>query len=209
MGRKVVRGDASLRGGFLFLGNHVILDFLNTRLVIDEKTTELLPDFKAWIRWLRAAGLLEERDVAPMKAAWDRMGRKPHPAMLVRGLRETLRADILAWEQGGAVRARTVERLNRTLQEHPMLARLRTQGSGFVTERWFRPRRTSDLFAPLAHWAMDLFVNADPSRVRKCDNCVLHFCDASKKGQRRWCSMKMCGNRHKVWAYAERRRGKA
>jgi predicted RNA-binding Zn ribbon-like protein len=35
---------------------------------------------------------------------------------------------------------------------------------------------------------------------------VLHFQDTSKKGTRRWCSMRLCGNRHKVAAYADRQR---
>jgi predicted RNA-binding Zn ribbon-like protein len=43
-------------------------------------------------------------------------------------------------------------------------------------------------------------------RVRKCDQCVLHFYDISKKGTRRWCSTQLCGNRQKVAAYAARRR---
>jgi predicted RNA-binding Zn ribbon-like protein len=51
-----------------------------------------------------------------------------------------------------------------------------------------------------------LFSAIDRSRVRKCDQCVLHFYDISKKGTRRWCSMQLCGNRLKVAAYAARRR---
>jgi len=34
----------------------------------------------------------------------------------------------------------------------------------------------------------------------------LDFYDTSKKGTRRWCSMKMCGNRAKVAAWTERHR---
>jgi predicted RNA-binding Zn ribbon-like protein len=51
-----------------------------------------------------------------------------------------------------------------------------------------------------------LFANIDRRRVRKCDQCVLHFHDTSKKGTRRWCSMQLCGNRLKVASYAARRR---
>jgi len=51
-----------------------------------------------------------------------------------------------------------------------------------------------------------LFAEADRNRVRKCGQCVLHFHDTSKKGIRRWCSMRLCGNRLKVAAYAARQR---
>ena len=76
-------------------------------------------------------------------------------------------------------------------------------------ELWFESRQPEDLFAPLAHSAAKLFASVDRNRVRKCDQCVLHFHDTSKKGTRRWCSMQLCGNRLKVAAYAARQRGHA
>jgi predicted RNA-binding Zn ribbon-like protein len=36
----------------------------------------------------------------------------------------------------------------------------------------------------------------------------LWFSDQTKSHQRRWCSMEMCGNRHKVAAYRKRRRSR-
>jgi hypothetical protein len=44
--------------GFLFVGNQLALDFLNTRPVQDGEALELLPDFTALLRWYKAAGLL-------------------------------------------------------------------------------------------------------------------------------------------------------
>ena len=49
-----------------------------------------------------------------------------------------------------------------------------------------------------------------PDRLRRCANpeCVLHFFDISKRGDRRWCSMAGCGNRAKAARhYARRRQG--
>jgi len=76
----------------------------------------------------------------------------------------------------------------------------------YATELYFERRHPEDLFAPLAHGVAALFANVDRRRVRKCNQCVLHFHDTSKKGTRRWCSMQLCGNRLKVAAYAARRR---
>jgi predicted RNA-binding Zn ribbon-like protein len=36
------------------------------------------------------------------------------------------------------------------------------------------------------------------------DDCYLMFFDTSRPGNRRWCSMQRCGNRHKVGAYRSR-----
>ena len=103
----------------------------------------------------------------------------------------------------------TVAELNRLMIDHPMLTKLKARGSASSTELWFEPRQPEDLFAPLANSTASLFANVDRSRVRKCDQCVLHFHDTSKKGTRRWCSMQLCGNRLKVAAYAARQRMRA
>jgi predicted RNA-binding Zn ribbon-like protein len=92
------------------------------------------------------------------------------------------------------------------MADHPMRAKLNTSQSAFAIKLWFELRQPEDLFAPLAHSTATLFANVDRSRVRKCDQCVLHFHDTSKKGTRRWCSMQLCGNRRKVAAYAARKR---
>jgi len=44
--------------GFLFVGNHLALDFLNTRPVLADGPKELLPDVDALVRWLVASGVL-------------------------------------------------------------------------------------------------------------------------------------------------------
>ena len=121
-------------------------------------------------------------------------------------MRERLRKEVLARERGGTVHRAAIDELNRLMAEHPMLARLKASGSAPTTELWFDPRRPEDLFAPLAHSAATLFADLDRNRVRKCRQCVLHFYDTSKKGTRRWCSMRLCGNRLKVAAYAARQR---
>ena len=124
----------------------------------------------------------------------------------MRGLRERLRREVLAWEHGGAAHQTAIDELNQLMAEHPMLTRLKRTGNASLTELWFDVRRPDDLFAPLAYSTAMLFASADRNRVRKCGQCVLHFYDTSKKGTRRWCSMQLCGNRLKVAAYAARQR---
>jgi len=90
---------------------------------------------------------------------------------------------------------------------YPMRARLKERnGKELLTELYFKPQRPEDLWAPLAHAPAILFANSNRARVRKWDQCVLHFVDMSKKGTRRWCRMQLCGNRLNVAAYAARQR---
>jgi predicted RNA-binding Zn ribbon-like protein len=198
--------NSDWRDGFLFVGNHFALDFLNTCPVQDGEPAELLPDFNALLRWFRAAGLLTSSDSRDLLQEWEDSGRARRAVEAIRGLREKLRKEVLTWERGGTVHHSAIDDLNRLLAEHPMLTRLKASGSAPSTELWFEPCRPEDLFAPLAHSAASLFANVDRDRVRKCGQCVLHFYDTSKKGTRRWCSMQLCGNRLKVAAYAARQR---
>ena len=58
------------RAGFLFVANHLALDFLNTCPVQNGEATELLPDFDALLRWSKAADLLTSGDVANLRQQW-------------------------------------------------------------------------------------------------------------------------------------------
>ena len=202
---KAVR-KSDWRDGFLFLGNHLALDFLNTHPVQNGEAVELLPDFDALLRWFQAADLLGSRQATSLRQEWGESARAQHVVGAMRELRERLRKEVLSTERGGTVRREAIDELNHLMAEHPMLTRLKASGSTSSTELWFDPRQPEDLFAPVAHSAAMLFSDVDRNRVRKCGQCVLHFYDTSKKGTRRWCSMQLCGNRLKVAAYAARRR---
>lgn len=192
--------------GFLFVGNNVVLDFLNTRPVQNGETTELLPDFDALVRWFQAAGLLTAAEAASFRRRWGSSDRGRRALQAARELRERLRADVLAWEAGAALSGATIHELNRLMDEHPMRTKIRSGQGAITKDLWFGTDRPEDLLAPLAHSAAALFTELNRERVRKCQQCVLHFHDTSKKGTRRWCSMRLCGNRLKVAAYAARRR---
>jgi predicted RNA-binding Zn ribbon-like protein len=193
------------RDGFVFVGNHLILDFLNTCPVQDGQSQELLPDFNAVLRWFRAAGILTSQKIRELEH-WEASPRAQRLTAEIRQLREKLRRDIATWEHGGKVPATTINELNELMARHPMLTSIKTDGKAAIAELWFEARQPEDLFAPIAHSAAILFAAAERKRVRQCGNCVLHFYDISKKGTRHWCSMRLCGNRLKVAAYAARQR---
>jgi predicted RNA-binding Zn ribbon-like protein len=195
------------KDGFLFVGNHLALDFLNTRPVQDGQPMELLPDFAALLRWFYAAGLLCFREVTDLDRRWGQSAAARRTLDDLLGLRERLRKVVLAWENERAVQDSTIDELNRLMAAYPMRTRLaKSNRKAPGAELYFKPQSPEDLFAPLAHAAAMLFADTNRDRVRKCDQCVLHFVDTSKKGTRRWCSMQLCGNRLKVAAYAARQR---
>lgn len=205
MAKAGVKSDPDWKDGFLFLGNQLALDLLNTRPVQNDDPLEMLPNFDALLRWFQAADLLTWRQAESLQRHWGDSVRARRTVKAVRELRERLRKQVTAWEDGATVHNSTVHELNTLMADHPMRTRLQTGGATASAELWFKPYQPEDLFAPLAHSAAMLFAN-DRGRVRKCGQCVLHFYDTSKKGTRHWCSMRLCGNRVKVAAYAQRRR---
>lgn len=198
--------DSLQRDGFLFLGNQLALDFLNTRPVQNGEPIELLADFRKLLGWFKAARLLSSQQAAALGQQWGNSGAARRTLRDLLNLREKLRKEILAWESGHPVGRSGIDELNDLLAEHPMRTRLKAHGDAYSEELWFEVRRPEDLVAPLAHAAVTLLTNVDRSRVRKCEQCILHFQDTSKRGTRRWCSMQLCGNRVKVAAYAARHR---
>jgi predicted RNA-binding Zn ribbon-like protein len=63
------------------------------------------------------------------------------------------------------------------------------------------------LLAAIARSAAEILVQGASARLCRCANpgCGLFFCDNSRTHRRRWCSMAVCGNRHKVANFARRR----
>ena len=62
------------------------------------------------------------------------------------------------------------------------------------------------LLAAIARSAAEIIVEGAQARLRICGNpgCGLFFSDNSRTHRRRWCSMAICGNRHKVAGFARR-----
>jgi len=196
------------RDGFLFVGNHLLLDFLNTRPVMDGEAVEMLPDGGALARWLAAARIMNEmneREGARLMRRW--AGPEFNASMTqIRELRETARQTVLKIEEGASVGTGVIKDLNRLLIAYPDKEQVIQTGSDLERRRLFAPEIPEHAFAPLADAFADLLTVTPASRLRKCDACVLHFYDTSKKGTRVWCSMNLCGNRAKVAAYADRKR---
>jgi predicted RNA-binding Zn ribbon-like protein len=191
---------------FLFLGNQLALDFLNTRPVDNGTPTELLPDFPALVRWFEAAGLVSRQEAARFQKEWQNSKRARAVVKALRVFRDRLREQVLRWSRGGVLDRAAIAELNRLMAAHPMHTQLLVSGNNYRAGSSFHPQKAEDLFAPILQSIAELLTTANRDRVRKCKRCVLLFQDTSKKGTRRWCSMQLCGNRFKVAAYAARKR---
>jgi predicted RNA-binding Zn ribbon-like protein len=192
--------------GFLFVANRPILDLLNTKPVLADGPTELFTDVHALERWLIASGTVSS---AGDKAAVRGWRNSAEAEVFLRQLiefRERLRDAVLRIEKGMLPGDAFVSELNSMLLKYPRLTSLRKRDGKFGRQTLVEFHKPANLWAPIVDATANLLVEAEPSRIRKCESCVVHFFDTSKKGSRRWCSMNICGNKLKVAAYQQRKR---
>lgn len=104
-------------------------------------------------------------------------------------------------ERRTALTADDLEIINRAVGPTPCVE-LDPQGA----KRWREPITGAQVLGAAARDLVEMIGGAKAGRMRMCegDNCYLMFYDTSRPGNRRWCSMQRCGNRHKVGAYRTR-----
>ena len=193
--------------GFLFVANRPILDFLNTMPLLSNGPTELLSNVLALERWLIASDMVTSPKAKAVMRGWR---QSPEAAAFLERLiefRERLRATILRIENGSLPADVFLAEVNSLLIQYPLHSSLHKRERKVIRETLFELRKPTDLWAPIIDATADLLTEGESSRIRKCESCLVHFFDASKKGSRRWCSMNICGNKLKVAAYQRRKRG--
>jgi predicted RNA-binding Zn ribbon-like protein len=194
--------------GFLFLANRPILDLLNTKPVLADGPTELLSDVRALERWLIASGMVIAPKTKAIVRTWHHSIEASGFLEQLIAFRERLREAVMQIERGSLPADAFLAEVNSLLLQSPLPTSLRKCDGNVRRETYFEPRKPTDLWVPIINATADLLTETEPSRIRKCESCVLHFFDTSKKGSRRWCSMNICGNKLKVAAYQQRQRGK-
>lgn len=193
-------GPGAEGGRFLFLGNHLCLDFLNTELIEHGRRTDRLRDARDLAAWLRRAGILGREAQAGF-------ARKEGPRLLRRAkaLRAALRRIADALATGRPVPAPVIAAINRELRGAWSFQELARTAKGYEI-RTRSQGSAASLLAPIAQSAAELLAGEGASRVRRCGNpaCILYFYDTTRSHTRRWCSMAGCGNRMKVAAHYRR-----
>ncbi len=172
-----------------FLADHTALDLLNTVEMIDGKPCDLWHTSDDVKLWLSKAGLLL---YAEKMAIQDSLLNE------ARTLRETVRELVASKKAGQPI---TISKLNDYLAQSSSYPALKVSEAGILgIARIYQPETAKQLLGPLAEQAADLLANVDFGLVRECENheCCLWFYDKTKSHRRRWCSMAVCGNRHKV-----------
>ena len=182
---------------------HPALDFANTisRRAAPEDCRDRLTHYGRLVSWGVEAKLLSPKDAERLRAE---AGAKPRSAIAALRRAVTVRESIfsifVAMARGERAPAAALETLNAALPGALASLRVGTDRGGFGWRFEPDPGDLAPMMAPVVRAAADLLTSKELARVRECqsDTCFWLFLDGSKNGTRRWCDMKVCGNRAKA-----------
>jgi predicted RNA-binding Zn ribbon-like protein len=114
-------------------------------------------------------------------------------------LRENIHELGAALLAGGLVPPERIETLTKAHSRALTRGRLVPIGGNFGWAWSVRDTPVEAVLGPISLSALTLLQQADLTRVKKCDGdeCGWLFFDTTKNKGRRWCEMKVCGNRAK------------
>jgi len=197
------------RGPLKRIGGVLCLDFVNTvDWRLREDAADWLLSYADLLAWAEGAGALEPARAGRLArlAAADPAGAERVLQAALR-LRETLfrlTRDLIA---GAAPAAPDLAEINRAIAEAAPRDALAAE-DGRLAWRWPDRDALETVLTPILWSAGDLLAGPDLARTRLCaaEGCGWLFLDASRKGNRLWCSMEGCGNREKARRHYRRRR---
>ncbi|HTV38991.1 MAG TPA: CGNR zinc finger domain-containing protein [Candidatus Sulfotelmatobacter sp.] len=201
----------------LFIAGPLGIDFLNSVAIPVDSVVDWISTGEDYLDWLRQAELLTTNDISIIKSNFS-AGELDEIARRARELREWFRG-FARDHKGKPLPAKALTKLkpltdllgldqmfwsivpktskDKSDGRSPMNFRLQTQ------RRW---RTAESLLALVAEEIAKVICSADFTCIKACqgENCILFFYDETRRHDRRWCSMAICGNRAKQKAYRER-----
>jgi predicted RNA-binding Zn ribbon-like protein len=187
-----------------FCGGHVALDFTNTVGNRGDAPQEHFNTYADVVSWAETRGVIGRAEATQLRQEAARRSSAAAEALAsVRALREALYGALAAAASGRKPAAADLARINAAVGVSFSGAHLRPRGGGL--ELRFAPdegttRLDEPLTTPVVRAAIDVLTTDAIRRVRLCADsaCAWLFTDTTRSGTRRWCDMRVCGNRNKV-----------
>jgi predicted RNA-binding Zn ribbon-like protein len=180
----------------LLIADHPVLDMLNSVANVDGTPHEFWATDDDVARWLVRTGWVDKAGMLTFKGRF--------LAQTARQLREVARTLV---EKRKVGKRGDPAPLNMFL--HNAVSHLELTWSApsrIEATRAYKQQTAEQLLAPLAEGVAELLANGEFELIRECEHseCTQWFYDRTKSHKRRWCSMALCGNRHKVAEFRRR-----
>ncbi len=184
-----------------FIGGRFCVDFCNT---FDHLHTppkfDYFKDYATILDWGKAAGIL-----AGNPSAISASSRRAIADLVA--IRSLIYRVLLPFAHGKAPAAADVAAFNARLQKVSSSLRM-VAASGRYSLVGSAEDPIEKIMVEAVRSAADLLVSGHPDQIRLCGGCGWLFYDTSRNHLRRWCTMKICGNRAKARRHYERERRK-
>jgi predicted RNA-binding Zn ribbon-like protein len=186
---------------FKLVAGHVALDFANT---LDNRydpgrLTELLPAYEDFLAFVRQAGILNAQQARKLLRETDERDAGRALERVIE-LREALYFLFRSVATGEPPERSNLRTLNRFLAGAQRAELIVWDKNGFArAPRDFAESPEAPLW-PVVEAAATLLTSPEGEQVRECSarTCRWLFLDQSKNHTRRWCDMRVCGNRSKA-----------
>ena len=196
-----------------FTAGDLGLDFVNTLEHHDGPVREdMLTSWPALVDWSVKAGLATPQVAAGLLALGTKNPRAAGAAFRrALRLRECLYRIVTALLAKRRPAAGDLKEFNGFLAAAQAAAVLRPADGGLVLDLPVSPERPESVLGPVVTAAARLLTSPETvARIRRCDQetCRWFFVDRSRNRSRRWCDMRVCGNRAKAREYYRQHRAR-
>ncbi|AQQ55536.1 CGNR zinc finger domain-containing protein [Planococcus lenghuensis] len=183
---------------FPLISGEVSLDLVNTELVRHGARHDLLTESKhviEWINTLKRHNVLLDEQFNNNLEEWAVDAVTP-----LRDIRSLLRREYEKMATEGKPSIGLISYLQSLIKEAPFSYELK--GKNLIPIPIGKP--VDALVSLIAYNAVSLYATNKLESICQCANpeCVLLFIDSN--GRRKWCSMKICGNRKKVTRHQQK-----
>jgi len=189
---------------FQIVAGELCLDFVNTldyRLFPDRRK-ELLPTYQDLADWAAQAGSISatQRTALLREAEAQSSSGRQEPAIRRSSFESASIGSSTVLARNRRPPADDLVMLNRYRVEAFSNEELKATRRGFRLEWKDEPLQLDSVLWPIVQSASALLTSPDLQNVHECDmeTCRWLFVDRSKNHRRRWCDMKICGNRAKA-----------
>ncbi|HYL98007.1 MAG TPA: CGNR zinc finger domain-containing protein [Blastocatellia bacterium] len=198
----------STKSAFLFIGNYLCLDFVNTRILKAGNIVDMIGSFGGLAGWAAAAKVFPESKIKSARTRWSTPAVRDCMSQAL-DLRSRMSVAVTRLSSGKQPSREIVDAVNRVLEKRIGHTRVVRERGQYKREFEAELNHPVQLIVPIAESFGDLLCYADPSLIKKCGNpeCVLWFYDTTRSHTRRWCRMSSCGNRAKAAAHYRRQHG--
>ncbi len=195
---------------FELVAGNPALDFVNTLdNRFNERPQELLVSYAELLRFTTESGLItgaQARALRNLPSGDEERSRVLAQAI---DLREALADVAYAWLSGAKIPNGKRDTLEAYFKQAGAVRNLSID-AGVLVWRWPQKVNLALPLWTLAQTAADLLLSDRLAFMRSCakETCGWLFLDTSKNHTRRWCDMKLCGNRMKAQNYHARNAGR-